>query len=402
MSERQLRLGVAGLGRAFQFMLPALRSHARVRLAGAADPRPEARARFSAEFAAPAYESVEELCRDDAIEAVYIATPHQFHAPHARLAAQAGKHILVEKPMALSLADCAVMVEAASRAGVRLVVGHSHSFDEPIRRARAIIARGEVGAVRMITALNFTDFLYRPRRPEELVTAQGGGVIFNQAPHQVDIVRLLGGGRVRSVRAAAGAWDRGRPTEGAYSAFLAFEDGVFASLTYSGFAHFDSNEWCGNIGENGSPKSEAYGAARQLLAGLSSDAERGLKHARNYGGPRSAAAPPEPQDRLHPHFGVVIASCEHADLRPLPQGVMIYGDEAARLDPSPPALQPRGAVLDELCDAIFAAREPLHGGVWALATMEVCLAILQSAQESREIVLSHQTGIAGETPGPGA
>lgn len=399
MSERQLRLGVAGLGRAFQFMLPALRGHNRVRLAGAADPRPEARARFSAEFAAPAYESVEELCRDDAIEAIYIATPHQFHAHHAQLAAQAGKHILVEKPMALSLADCAAMVEAASRAGVRLVVGHSHSFDEPIRRARAIIARGEVGAVRMITALNFTDFLYRPRRPEELATAQGGGVIFNQAPHQVDIVRLLGGGRVRSVRAAAGSWDRDRPTEGAYSAFLNFADGAFASLTYSGFAHFDSDEWCGNIGENGAPKSEAYGAARRLLAGLSSDAERDLKHARNYGGPRSAAAPPEPQDRLHPHFGVVIASCERADLRPLPQGVMIYGDEAARLDPSPPAVQPRGAVLDELCDAIFAAREPLHGGAWALATMEVCLAILQSAQASREILLSHQTGIAGETPG---
>src|SRR6185503_20846720 len=70
MSERQLQLGVAGLGRAFQFMLPALRSHPRVRLAGAADPRPEARARFSAEFAAPAYESVDELCRDDAIEAI--------------------------------------------------------------------------------------------------------------------------------------------------------------------------------------------------------------------------------------------------------------------------------------------------------------------------------------------
>ena len=46
----------------------------------------------------------------------------------------------------------------------------------------------------MITALNYTDFLYRPRRPEELDTAQGGGAVFNQAAHQVDIVRLLGGG----------------------------------------------------------------------------------------------------------------------------------------------------------------------------------------------------------------
>jgi len=398
MSERRLQLGVAGLGRAFQFMLPAFRGHPRVRLAAAADPRPEARARFSGEFAAPAYDSVEALCRDKGLDAVYIATPHQFHAQHAQLAAQNGKHILVEKPMALSLANCAAMVEAASRAGTQLVVGHSHSFDEPIRRTRAIISGGEVGALRMITALNFTDFLYRPRRPEELVTAQGGGVIFNQAPHQVDIVRLLGGGRVRSVRAAAGAWDKARPTEGAYSAFLAFEDGASACLTYSGFAHFDSDEWCENIGEDGAPKSAPYGAARRLLAGLSVEAEREAKSARNYGGLDAPSAPAAPNERFNPHFGVVIASCERADLRPTPKGVMIYGDEAARLEAVPPPAPPRGAVLDELCDAVFAAREPVHGGAWGLATMEACFAILDSARHGREIMLSHQTGIAGETP----
>ena len=93
------------------------------------------------------------------------------------------------------------MIAAARHAGVHLIVGHSHSFDAPILRTRALIASGEYGAVRMITALNYTDFLMRPRRPEELDTAQGGGAVFNQAAHQVDIVRLLGGGRVKSVRA---------------------------------------------------------------------------------------------------------------------------------------------------------------------------------------------------------
>ena len=73
------------------------------------------------------------------------------------------------------------------------------------------------------TALNFTDFLYRPRRPEELATASGGGVVFSQAAHQVDIVRLLAGGHAQSVRAMAGAWDARRATEGAYAALIAFE-----------------------------------------------------------------------------------------------------------------------------------------------------------------------------------
>src|SRR6185312_12499606 len=103
--------------------------------------------------------------------------------------------------------------------------------------------------------LNYTDFLYRPRRPEELDTSQGGGALFNQAPHQVDIVRLLGGGRVKSTRAQAGRWDITRPTEGAYSALMTFESGAFASLTYSGYGHFDSDEFQGWIGEMGQAKS---------------------------------------------------------------------------------------------------------------------------------------------------
>ena len=69
----------------------------------------------------------------------------------------------------------------------------------------------------MMTALNFTDFMYRPRRPDELDTARGGGAFPSQAAHQIDILRLLGGGQVTSVRAMTGAWDTDR-TEGAYSA----------------------------------------------------------------------------------------------------------------------------------------------------------------------------------------
>ena len=185
--KRRLRLGVAGLGRAFTLMLPTFTADLRVALVAAADTRAEARARFAADFAAATYVTVEELCADPAVEAVYVATPHQDHARHAVLAARHGKHLLVEKPMALSLDECSAMTAAASSAGVHLVVGHSHSFDAPVARLRALVAAGAFGAVRMINAINYTDFLYRPRRPEELDTAQGGGAVFNQAVHQVDI-----------------------------------------------------------------------------------------------------------------------------------------------------------------------------------------------------------------------
>lgn len=382
---RRLRLGVAGLGRAFTVMLPTFVADSRVALVAAADPRAPARERFAREFSATAYETVEELCADPAIEVVYVATPHQHHAAHTILAARHGKHALVEKPMAIALADCAAMIDAAARAGVQLMVGHSHSFDAPILRTRDLIASGAYGAVRMITALNYTDFLRRPRRPEELDTRQGGGAVFNQAAHQVDIVRLLGGGRVKTVRAATGAWDARRPTEGAYSALLTFEDGAFASLTYGGYGNFDSDEFQGWVGEMGQAKSPY---AREPRSFASVADETAFKTARNYGG--ASYQPATAENLAHQHFGTIVVSCEDADLRPTPNGVMIYQNGAARLDPLPPPAVPRAEVIDELYAAVANGTPPLHGGAWAMATLEVCLAMLQSSREGRDVALAHQ------------
>ena len=384
-SARKLRIGVAGLGRAFTVMLPTFARDPRVALVAVADPRPGARARFVADFAGKAHETIEALCADRDVEIVYVATPHQHHLRHATMAAQHGKHVLCEKPMALTLDECAAMIEAARRAGVHFIVGHSHSFDAPIRRTRALIDSGAFGAVRMIHALNYTDFIYRPRRPEELDTAQGGGAIFSQAAHQVDIVRLIGGGAVKSVRAATGAWDAARPTEGSYTALLTFQNGSFASLTYGGYGHFDSDEFQGWIGEMGQTKAP-YARRSQTFADPA--AELAAKNARNYGG--DAYQPAAPQDLAHQHFGPIIVSCERADLRPVPNGVMIYQNGAARLDPLPPPAVPRSEVIDELYDAVVHDKPPLHDGAWAMATLDVCLAILQSAREGRDLALSHQ------------
>ena len=397
MTARQLRMGVAGLGRAFTVMMPTLANDPRIKLVAGADPLTEGRKLFASQFGAKTYATVEELCADPDVEVVYVATPHQHHAAHVQFAAARGKHVLVEKPMAISIAECRSMIDAAKKAGVVLIVGHSHSFNAPVLRTREIIESGAYGKPRMISALNFTDFLYRPRRPEELDTAQGGGVIFSQAAHQIDIVRLFGGGRVRSVRAMTGAWDAARPTEGAYSALLTFEDDTFASVTYSGYAHFDTDELTNWIGEMGSPKdSSRYGSARKALRAAKPGEETALKAARNFGGKDYAPAAITPADaRQHQHFGFMIVSCERADLRPQPDGVMIYDDAMAWLDPVPVPAIPRSEVIDELYGAVVDGKPPLHDGAWSLGTIEVCLAILQSAREKKEIPLQHQIGIPG-------
>ena len=381
---KKLKLGIAGLGRAFSVMAETFARDPRIELAAAADPREEARRQFELDFRGQTFASLEILLEKSQVDAVYIATPHQFHAGNTLTACAAKKHVLVEKPMALTLEECREMIAAAEKAGVQLVVGHSHSFDLPVLHTRQLIDAGAFGRVRMITALNYTDFLYRPRRPEELDTTRGGGVVFNQAAHQVDMVRLLGGGRVKSVRAMTGDWDASRPTEGAYSALLSFENGSFASLAYSGYAHFDSDEFCGWIGEMGQQKNpESYGAARKQLRG--NEAE--LKSTRNYGGNSYV----KPVSQHHQHFGVLIVSCEKADLRPLPEGVMVYADGEKRLEPLPAPRLPRTEVVDEFYEAVVSGKPPLHGGEWALATLEVCLAILESARAKKEIPLKHQT-----------
>jgi len=392
-----LKIGVAGLGRAFSLMLPTFLQDPRVQLVAATDPIATARAQFEKDFEATTVDSVAALCALPQVEVVYIATPHQYHADHVQLAAQHGKHVWVEKPMATTLDECTRMMKACQQAGVQLMVGHSHSFNAPVLQAHALIASGQLGQVRMITALNYTDFLYRPRRPEELNTALGGGVIHSQAAHQIDVVRLLGGGKVASVQACTGQWDATRPTEGAYSALLQFENSAFASVTYNGHGHFDSDVWMDHVGEIGNAKPAAespqrYGQARRRLASAQSpDQESKLKAARNYGGP--LYVPASMSANAYQHFGPVVVSCDKGDIRLTPSGMWVYGPDKEYFEALPEPSFPRKEVIDELFQAVRNASSLTHSGEWSRATTEVCLGILQAAKNQESVRMHYQVGV---------
>jgi phthalate 4,5-cis-dihydrodiol dehydrogenase len=381
-------LGVVGLGMAGAVMVRAAAAHPGIKLCAAADPHDAPREAFARDFNARAYADIAGLCQDPAVEVVYIATPHQLHAAHAALAAAAGKHIILEKPMALTLADCDAIIAAAERANVCLIVGHTHAFDPAVRAMRRIVASGELGALGMMAAWNYTNFLYRPRRPEELDTAQGGGVLFNQVPHQIDMVRVIGGGRLRSVRAQVTALDPARPTEGGAIAFLEFENGVAASLVYGGYDFFDSDELHFWISERGASKlPDQHGAARRALAKGQKTEEARLRIERfAYGA--EGGPPPTHQ----PHFGLLIVTCARGEMRASADGLAIYdasGKREIALAGSA-AMPGRSEVLDDMIAAIRTGRPPLQNGRWAKANVEVTLALLQSARERREIVLQHQ------------
>jgi len=391
-SNNPIGLGIAGLGMAGAVMVHAAAAHQDFVLVAGADPHPGPREAFARDHNARAYEDVRMLVRDQAVQVVYIATPHQFHAEHAVLAAEHGKHIILEKPMALTLDECDAIIAAAERHKVHLIVGHTHAFDPAVRLMREIIVRGELGRLGLIHSFNYTNYLYRPRRPEELDTSKGGGILFNQVPHQIDTARLLAGGAVRSLRASTTVLDPSRPTEASCAALLQFNNGVAASLVYSGYDHFDSDEWHFGINERGAPKQLAHGVARRALA-EATDEGRARTEAFAYG----ATSADLPQHQ--PHFGVTIVTCANGDMRASADGLLIYGRDGVREIPlSRGAGMPgRREVLDDMRIAIRSGQRPLHDGRWGRATVETALAIQQSARDGREVTLEHQVAVGGLT-----
>ena len=386
-----LRLGMAGLGVASTQILPPIAKLPFIRITAAADTRADAVAKFREQYHAEGYTSIEELCASGNVDAVYIATPNSLHADHAVIAARNKKHIIVEKPMAMTLAECDAMNEAADKYGVKLLCGHTHSFDPPIRKIREIVKSGELGKLCMINTWNYNEFMYRPRMKHELAMTRG--VVLNQGPHHVDIVRLIGGGLVRSVRAMTGVWDPAREWEGSYTCYLEFEDGTPATLVYSGYGFFDTAElfeWVGEGGQHRAPETNLSVRAK-LRAVRTAEEEEQLKEGMRFGGKREGEfSHVWTGERKQPFFGHTVVSCQKGDIRQTPDGLKIYGESAQREINLPAGSRGREAEVEELYDAVVKGRPVVHGGRWGAATLEVCLAMLNSAKQRKEIFLSHQ------------
>jgi phthalate 4,5-cis-dihydrodiol dehydrogenase len=275
------------------------------------------------------------------------------------------------------------VVAAADRAGVVLLVGHSHSHDLPIRRMRELIASGELGPVGMANSWCYTDWVHRPRRPDELDAARGGGVTFRQGSHQFDILRLLCGGRGRSVRARAFDWDAQRRTTGAHSVWIEFEGGSVATAVYNGYGRFSTMDLCGDISEWGFRQPAASRSTHRAAAAADPEAELRAKRERARGA-IPAQAPHQP------FFGLTVVSCARGDLRQSADGILVYDGHGTREIALPPDRSPRTLVLDEFHAVVADRRPPLHDGRWGLATLEICVAAMQSAASGSEVRLHEQ------------
>src|SRR5215510_7607526 len=178
-----------------------------------------------------------------------------------------------------------------------------------------VVVSGELCGLQAMTTWSATDWMLHPRRPDELDVSQGGGVVYRQAPHQVDSVRLLAGGKISSVRGVTGQWLAPRHTApGFFSALLECENGAMATLVYSAYGYFMASE----LFEPGASGPDAPGlqgrleARRHITTGTRDEAaakEQRTLDAQRTGLIAGAAAPRGA--RFLSDLGLLVVSCEH-------------------------------------------------------------------------------------------
>ena len=218
MTTPRLRVALVGCGRIAQTHCGYLRQLPHVELVGACDLNPASREAFTARWQLPSYAEVDELLAAAWPDAVHVVTPPSTHAPLAVQLLDAGVHVLVEKPFALSVAEADSMIAAARRSGRCLTANHNRWFDPVVQQARRLLDTGALGelvgvevfqgaAAGEADAPAGTEAHWSARLP--------GGVLYNLAPHPAYLLRNFTGaveqmqvvsrpdpdGRLREVRA---------------------------------------------------------------------------------------------------------------------------------------------------------------------------------------------------------
>jgi predicted dehydrogenase len=177
---------------------------------------------LGARLSVPVEPSVEALLARTDLDAIVVATPHTTHLPLVRAAAATGRHVLLEKPMGVSLPDCDAMIVACVDAGVTFMVAHISRFLPAVREAHARIAQGEIGEPRMVVAHRLVDGY--PNSGWPLDPAEGSAFL-DWGSHGCDLMRWLVGAEPELAFGQAATYRGSAPAALSAMAVFAFEGG---------------------------------------------------------------------------------------------------------------------------------------------------------------------------------
>ena len=222
--------GIIGCG-AFveRGMSLALNAAADTKLVSVHSRSPDKAQAYAAKYKAErAYHDLDAMLADPKLDSVYIATPNSLHAAQAIRAAEAGKNVLCEKPMALDMKDCERMIESAARNKVKLGVVFQNRYHPAHVEARSYVASGRLGSIDLASAQLFRGGArgrgYRGWRGDPEIA--GSGAIVAQQVHPLDLMRFILGSEIEEVHAMGDAAPPERPLEEMIYSLVKFRNGV--------------------------------------------------------------------------------------------------------------------------------------------------------------------------------
>lgn len=257
---KKLQVGIIGLGGIARAHCDAIATLDKVEIVAVADLFEEKRSEYMKKYNIPkGYKSHTELLNDDQVQAVAIVLGHQLHHRLTVDACNAGKHVLVEKPMALSLAQCDDMITAAVSNDVKLMIGLSQHFYGTSLKAKEILDSGELGP--LITAVSYMskNWNHSGRRPQYRSRFHGGGMWLSNGVHVVDRLTWIMASQAISVSAVIGTRAHYQAADDSATAFIRYKNGLAGVAVSVGFANGAPNFECQVICANGTLRFSEHG-----------------------------------------------------------------------------------------------------------------------------------------------
>lgn len=236
---RSLKFAVVGCGNIGSRHLAVIESLEGATVAGFCDTDPERRRKYAELYPdAPTYESIDDLLAGCSADVVSICTPHYLHCEHALAAIEAGRHVLVEKPMCLNTKDADRMIQAAGKAGVLLMVVKQNRYNLPVAMLREAIERRSLGRILMAQCSVIWNRYpgYYKQSPWLGRRELEGGALFTQVSHFIDLLVWMCGdvvdadGRIETKTHEIEIEDCG-------TAWLRFSEGAMGTLLWTTSAY---------------------------------------------------------------------------------------------------------------------------------------------------------------------
>ena len=255
-----LNVGIIGCGGIARSHCDAIATLDNVKVVAVADLFEEKRRDYMDKYDIPkGYPIHTELLADDEIDAVAVALGHQLHHRLTVDSLNAGKHVLVEKPMALSLAQCDDMIEAAHANDRKLMVGLTQHFYGTSLKAKEILDSGELGPLITVVSYMSKNWGFAGRRPQYRSRYHGGGMWIANGVHVVDRLTWVMASQAVSVSAAIGTRAHYQGGDDSATAFIRYKNGLAGVAVSVGFADGAPNYTCEVICANGGLRFSQHG-----------------------------------------------------------------------------------------------------------------------------------------------